>query len=234
MNNYFITTCAKISDGWHDYRLCKIFREDEEFYYAKVLVRDAFVRLDKIDSAVSELEQHSHFIDTFETSDKDIELKLEKEYTSSFGFFQAYKRIEIPNNNVSSVYFINDKMVKNYKLSLFHLNIELYKHLHKIEKLNFLIEKQKNEVFESEQKKEHINRRIDLLHNIQCNENRLLVLESIFKNLQIDTFIEPPKPKPKAIIEQAVYPKPVSNKPTYVKPTPKHKYDNINFDSDSD
>ena len=135
-------------------------------------------------------------------------------------------------------------MVKNYKLSLFHLNIELYKHLHKIEKLNFLIEKQKNEVFESEQKKEHINRRIDLLHNIQCNENRLLVLESMFKNLQVDTFIEPPKPKPQAIIEQAVYSKPVlnkptyvkqksgSNKPTYVKPTPKHKYDNINFDSD--
>jgi len=236
MNKYFLTTHVKnasIVDGCHDNRLCKIFREDEQFFYAKALIRDAFIRLPKIDSVSGQQEQHCHFIDTLETSDEYKELIFEKAYFDSFNRFKNYRLIDIPNNNVSSVYFIDDEMIKNYKLSFLHLNIGLYKHFHKIGQVNFRIEKNKKIVFESEQKKEDINRRVNVLYNIQCDENRLLVLESMINNLTIETFIEPPAPKPNPVIKQSIYPTPAPLikkqyvKKAYVRPE-------INFDSDSD
>jgi hypothetical protein len=234
MNKYFLTTHVKnasIVDGCHDNRLCKIFREDEQFFYAKALIRDAFIRLPKIDSVSGQQEQHCHFIDTLETSDEYKELTFEKANFDSFNRFKNYRLIDIPNNNVSSVYFIDDEMIKNYKLSFLHLNIGLYKHFHKIGQVNFRIEKNKKIVFESEQKKEDINRRVNVLYNIQCDENRLIVLESLINNITIEPFIEPSAPKPKPVIKQAIYPTPVIKKQyvkkAYVRPE-------LNFDSDSD
>ena len=58
MNKYFLTTHVKnasIVDGCHDKRLCKIFREDEQFFYAKALIRDAFICLPKIDSVSGQI-----------------------------------------------------------------------------------------------------------------------------------------------------------------------------------
>ena len=236
MNKYFLSTHVKIAsivDDCHDNRLCKIFREDEQYFYAKALIRDRFIRLPIIDCISGKLAQHAHFIDTLETSDEYRELIFEKAYFDSFNRFKNYRLIDIPNNNVSSVYFIDDEMIKNYKLSFLNLNIEIYKHFHKIEQVNFRIEKNKKIVFESEQKKEDINRRVNVLYNIQCDENRLLVLESLINNLTIETFIEPPAPKPNLVIKQAIYPTPAPVikkqyvKKAYVRPE-------INFDSDSD
>lgn len=154
----------------HRITLFRIVREDEASYFVRPLVRDNFIRLpDRV--VLGQYEQHSHFKDELEDIEVFGEMKINKN-----NWTNTILRID----DLDDAYFIHKQQMKGYNTNMFSMNLKIYEMMAEIQHLYLSINKNKENIRNSEMLKQSDNFREIDLYNIN---HKLKKIENLKKGI---------------------------------------------------